>query len=66
MKALTISQPFAFLIADGQKPVENRSWPTNAWVQWAATKDYPMEENANSPLHCNPLLARFIFVECLI
>lgn len=29
MKALTISQPFAFLIADGQKPVENRSWPTS-------------------------------------
>lgn len=29
MKSLTISQPFAFLIADGQKPVENRSWPTN-------------------------------------
>lgn len=28
MKALTISQPFATLIAQGEKWVENRSWPT--------------------------------------
>lgn len=29
MKAITISQPFASLIADGKKWVENRTWPTN-------------------------------------
>ena len=29
MKALTISQPFASLIASGEKWIENRSWPTN-------------------------------------
>lgn len=29
VKALTISQPFARLIADGRKWVENRSWPTH-------------------------------------
>lgn len=29
MKALTISQPFATLIASGQKWVENRSWETH-------------------------------------
>lgn len=29
MKALTISQPFASLIADGSKYIENRRWPTN-------------------------------------
>jgi hypothetical protein len=29
MKALTISQPYASLIADGSKFVENRTWPTN-------------------------------------
>lgn len=29
MKAITISQPFASLIASGQKFVENRTWPTN-------------------------------------
>lgn len=28
MKALTISQPFASLIADGKKFVENRTWET--------------------------------------
>ena len=28
MKAITISQPFASLIAIGEKFVENRSWPT--------------------------------------
>lgn len=29
MKALTICQPYANLIAFGQKRVENRTWPTN-------------------------------------
>jgi len=29
MKALTISQPYASLIASGEKWIENRTWPTN-------------------------------------
>ena len=28
MKALTISQPYASLIASGEKFIENRTWPT--------------------------------------
>ena len=28
MKALSIRQPWAWLIAHGHKPVENRTWPT--------------------------------------
>src|SRR5580765_3071606 len=28
MKALSIRQPWAWLIVNGHKPVENRSWPT--------------------------------------
>ena len=28
MKALTVSQPFASLIASGEKRIENRTWPT--------------------------------------
>jgi hypothetical protein len=28
MKALTICQPYAELIARGEKPIENRVWPT--------------------------------------
>lgn len=29
MKCLTICQPYAELIASGQKLIENRTWPTN-------------------------------------
>jgi hypothetical protein len=29
VKALTICQPYAELIARGEKPIENRSWPTS-------------------------------------
>lgn len=29
MRALTIRQPFALLIVDGIKPIENRTWSTN-------------------------------------
>lgn len=29
MKAITISQPYASLIASGAKWIENRTWPTN-------------------------------------
>ncbi|MGL4233762.1 MAG: ASCH domain-containing protein [Casimicrobium sp.] len=29
MKCLTIRQPWAWLIVNGYKPVENRSWPTS-------------------------------------
>lgn len=29
MKALTICQPYAELIALGEKPIENRTWPTS-------------------------------------
>lgn len=36
MNALTISQPYASLIADGKKFVENRTWPA---PQWAIGKD---------------------------
>src|SRR5690348_75180 len=28
MKALTICQPYAEMIALGEKPIENRTWPT--------------------------------------
>lgn len=29
MKALTICQPYAEMILRGEKPIENRTWPTN-------------------------------------
>jgi len=54
MKALTICQPYATMIARGEKRVENRSWPTNyrgllyihagksrSWLQEGDEEDYP-------------------------
>ena len=29
MKAISIRQPWAWLIIEGHKPIENRTWPTN-------------------------------------
>jgi hypothetical protein len=54
MKALTICQPYATMIARGEKRVENRSWQTNyrgllyihagksrSWLQEGDEEDYP-------------------------
>ncbi len=32
MKALTLWQPWASLMADGRKPIETRHWPAPAWL----------------------------------
>lgn len=54
MKALTICQPYAHLVAAGEKVVENRTWPTShrgevaihaglstAWLDPADRRHYP-------------------------
>lgn len=54
MKALTIAQPYAHLIARGDKPIENREWPTRyrgplaihagksrAWLDHDDLTEYP-------------------------
>lgn len=54
MKGLTICQPYAELIARGEKPIENRSWPTRyrgllaihagksrAWMDHDDARRYP-------------------------
>jgi hypothetical protein len=54
MKALTICQPYAELIARGEKPIENRTWPTSyrgplaihagksrAWLEDGDEQQYP-------------------------
>lgn len=54
MKALTICQPYAELIARGDKPIENRTWPTSyrgllfihagksrAWMEPEDDEQYP-------------------------
>lgn len=57
MKALTISQPFASLIADGEKWIENRSWLTNYRGQLAihagvGTQYLTKSELADYPTSC--------------
>ena len=45
MKAITIKQPWASLIVDGVKDIENRTWPTNyrglVLVHAGSAKQYP-------------------------
>lgn len=45
MKALSIQQPWSWLIVNGYKPVENRDWPTNGrgWVYVHAGKKIDKE-----------------------
>lgn len=57
MRALTISQPYASLIADGEKWVENRRWPTNyrgplAIHAGKGTQYLDREELAEYPTGC--------------
>jgi len=48
MKALSIIQPWASLIAIGAKRIETRSWPTNhrGWIAIHASKKYPANNRA--------------------
>ena len=50
MKALTIRQPFAWLIVNGFKDVENRTWPTPFRGRFLihAAKQYGAAERANA------------------
>ena len=45
MKALTLIQPWATLIALGAKHIETRSWPTKhvGWLAITASKGFPRE-----------------------
>lgn len=57
MKALTVSQPFASLIASGEKWIENRSWKTNyrgllAIHAGVGTQYMPKKELARYPNGC--------------
>jgi hypothetical protein len=63
MKALTISQPFASLIASGEKWIENRMWPTNYRGELAihagkGTQYLDKEELAEYPTSCVIAVAR--------
>jgi hypothetical protein len=44
MRAISIQQPWAWLIVNGHKPIENRDWPTKVrgWVAIHASKKFDM------------------------
>lgn len=65
MKALTISQPFASLIADGEKFVENRKWETPyrgplAIHAGKGTQYLDRDELANYPTGCIIAVAQLV------
>lgn len=68
MKALTISQPYASLIADGHKWIENRTWETRyrgclAIHAGKGTQYLTKKELANVPHGCVIAIARL--VDCI-
>lgn len=63
MKAITISQPYASLIADGFKFIENRTWPTSyrgpiAIHAGKGTQYLNKQELAEYPAGCIVAMAR--------
>lgn len=65
MKALTISQPFASLIASGEKWIENRTWPTSyrgplAIHAGKGTQYLDKHELAEYPSGCVIAVARLV------
>lgn len=76
MKALTICQPYAELIARGEKRVENREWPTRyrgpllihagksrEWL--SGETDAELEEEFGRKVEFGALVARSLIVDCL-
>jgi hypothetical protein len=68
IKGLTISQPFASLIADGEKWVENRTWSTRyrGWLAIHAgkgTQYLTKSELAEYPTGC--VIAVAMLVDCV-
>ena len=62
MKAITVRQPWAWLLIQGTKDIENRDWPTNVRGQVAihAAKGmtrFEYEDAWEFVAHFDPLLA---------
>lgn len=76
MKALTICQPYAELIARGDKRVENREWPTRyrgpllihagqsrSWLDgWT---DAELEKEYGRKIEFGAIVAKCILIDCL-
>lgn len=77
MKALTIFEPWASLIASGQKSIETRSWRTHyrgelfihAGKKKITLKEYPalakVIQEQELPLHHGNLICRANLVDCI-
>ena len=70
MKAITISQPYASLIASGKKWIENRTWPTNhrgliAIHAGKGTQYMTRKEMADENLPVGQIIAVATLVQCL-
>lgn len=75
MKALTICQPYPWLIITGEKPVENRSWPTSyrgplaihagKSRKWLNDDDEARAAAAGDPLVFGAIVATCILTDCV-
>lgn len=69
MKALTICQPYAELIARGDKPIENRTWPTSyrgpLVIHAGKSRDWLNGEKWEDALPFGAMVATATLVECL-
>jgi hypothetical protein len=75
MKAVTICQPYPRLIYTGEKPVENRTWPTRyrgplaihagKSRQWLDDDDISFAIAAGDPLVFGAVVATCILADCL-
>ena len=68
MKALTIFQPYAHLIATGEKRVENRTWPTHyrgPLLIHAGKSRYWLTDNDPVGMVFGAVVARATLADCL-
>ncbi len=70
VKAITISQPFASMIASGEKWIENRSLPTNYRGMLAihagkGTQYMTRREMIDGHIPCGQVIATCFLVECV-
>ena len=70
MKALTICQPYAELIARGDKPIENRTWPTSyrgqMFIHAGKSREWlePEDEERYPRMAFGALIATARLVDC--
>lgn len=70
MKALTICQPYPHLILTGEKPVENRRWPTRfrgpLLIHAGKSKDWLSEgDEARYPLVFGAIVGMADVIDCV-